>query len=56
MNCGLGWILVVAALLVLTANGNIGIMAVLVPISLILAGVVWLVSSMSQIPEHHQKR
>ena len=56
MNCGLGWILIIAALLVLTASADIGIMAILVPISLILAGVVWLVSSMSQLPEHHQKR
>ena len=57
-NCNvLGWILVVAALLVLAAKGNIGLLTVLVPVSFLLACVmVAPANDRARLTENREKR
>jgi hypothetical protein len=53
----LGWILAVAALLVLAAQGNFGLLAVLVPVSFLLACVMIAPANGStHVTENREKR
>jgi hypothetical protein len=49
----LGWILAVAALLILAAQGDFGLLAVLVPVSFLLACVM---IAPGQLTEKREKR
>ena len=52
-----GWILAVAALLVLAANGNFGMLAVVIPVSFLLACVMIGPSTEKvQVTENRKKR
>ncbi|HXZ33704.1 MAG TPA: hypothetical protein VEH30_15615 [Terriglobales bacterium] len=53
----LGWILVVAALLILAAEGDFGLLAVLVPVSFLLACVmIALANGRTRLTENREKR
>jgi hypothetical protein len=53
----LGWILAVAALLVLAAQGNLGLLAVLVPVSFLLACVmIGPANGETRVTENRKKR
>jgi hypothetical protein len=52
-----GWLLTVAALLILAAKGDFGLLAVLVPVSFVLACVMIAPApSPARVPQRREKR
>ncbi|MBV8051293.1 MAG: hypothetical protein JOZ80_08905 [Acidobacteriaceae bacterium] len=52
-----GWLLTVAALFILAANGNFGLLALLVPVSFVLACVMIApAADPAHLPQNREKR